>query len=138
MTKTALRVYTVVAALVCALAVAYALQQERLTAASRSQMVAWQTLAKQMVAHDKAVTREAKLLTVRYNALVRDTGRSQRKLIAALRQARSAALHSASAAPASVSAYTTVASSGPAPAPAPVPVAAPAPAAPTTTSSAHP
>jgi len=138
-TKVALRVYTVVVGLVCAIAVTYSLHQQRLTAAMQVKLAAWQTLAQQTVAHDHAATHEAALVAARYNRLVRQTSKSEKKLLHALKQARWAAAHpvapAASASPAPTAYVAAPAPSAPAPVAAPAP--APAPAPPTTTSS-HP
>ena len=141
MTRVALRVYTIVVGLVCAIAVAYSLHQERLSEAMQQKLSAWQSLAQQTVVHDHAATHEAALVAARYNRLVRRTAKSEAKLLHALKQARWAAAHpvapAASASPAPTS-YVGAPVAAPSAAP---PVAAPAPApapAPPTTSSSHP
>lgn len=132
MTSTALRIYTVAIALVCAAAVVFSLRAQNMASGWQSDSRAWQTLVRTTVAHDHAATVSEHQLIVRYNKLVRRTKRSEARLIAALKQAQSSA---GSAQQATV--YQTVPSAGapaPAAAPAPVAVAAPAPAPTTRTS----
>ncbi len=126
MTSTAIRVYTVVIALVCAVAVVMAMRAQSMAAGWQSDSRAWQTLVSSTVAHDRAASLAAHRMAVRYDRLVRLTTRSEHRMLVALKQAQSGA---GSAQQATV--YQTVPSSGSAPAaapaPAPVPVSAPAP-----------
>jgi hypothetical protein len=127
MTSTALRLYTAVIALVCAVSVVMALHAQSMASGWQSDSRAWQTLVGSTVAHDRAATLAEHRLAVRYDRLVRRTTRSQRRMLAALKRAQSGA-----ATPQQATVYQTVPSaaapaSAPAAAPAPVAVSAPAP-----------
>jgi hypothetical protein len=129
MTSTALRIYTVGIALVCAAAVVFSLRAQNMASGWQSDSRAWQTLVHTTVVHDRAATRAEHRLAMRYNVLVRHTRRSQAQLIAALKRAQAGA-----AVPQQATVYQTVPSAA-APSAAPVSVAVSAPPAPTTRTS---
>ena len=124
MTSTALKLYTTVVAVLCAAAIAWTINQSTAAAAWRNEALSWQTTVQRTLAREQAVNRRYQRLAVRYNRLVVDTRRSQKRLIAHMQTAQ--------AAPAA-----SVGSSLAAPAPASVAVPAPAaaPSAPTTKTS---
>jgi len=124
MTSTALKLYTTVVAVLCAAAIAWTINQSTAAAAWRNEAFSWQTTVQRTLAREQAVNRRYQRLAVRYNRLVVDTRRSQKRLIARMQTAQ--------AVPAA-----SVGSSLAAPAPASVAVPAPAaaPSAPTTRTS---
>jgi hypothetical protein len=129
MTSTALRIYTVVVAGVCAVAVVLSLHAQNMASGWRADSRAWKQLVQTTVLHDRAATRQAHQMAIRYNRLIRRTTRSQRRLVAALRRAQTAS--STVYAPQSTVYRTVGSSSGggsTAAASAPVPVSSPAPA----------
>jgi hypothetical protein len=122
MTSTGLRIYTTIIALICGGAVAWSIHQASLASSWQADASSWHAVAQRTVVHDHGTSAHMRHLVRRYNRLVIQTRRSERKLLASIRrgQASAAALPSASFA----------SSSGPISAPAPV--AAPAPSAPST------
>ena len=133
MTNTALRIYTTVIALICGGAVAWSIHQSSIATAWQADATSWHTLAAQAVAHDRATTRNMRLMLTRYNRLVVRTRKSQKKLLVAISKAQkagAAATTSVASAP-SYSAVSLPTASAPAPAP-----VAPAPAPTTHTSPA--
>ena len=113
MTSTALKLYTTVIAVLCAAAIAWTINQSTAAAAWRNEARSWHTAAQSTVIHEQAITRRYEQLAVRYNRLVVDTRRSQKRLVARMQTAQ--------AVPAGGTGSSL-------PAPAPVSVAAPAPA----------
>jgi hypothetical protein len=105
MTNTALKIYTAVIALVCAVAIAWSINQSRAAAAWHLEAGSWQAVARRSVAHDRLTGRRYRTLAQRYNQLVVDTQRAQRRLLGNL--------HLAPTAPTSISSTTV---------PAPTPV----------------
>jgi hypothetical protein len=128
MTSVALRIYTVVIGVVCAVAIVFSLRAQSMAAGWQTDSRAWQSLVRTTALRDRAVTRAEHRLAVQYNRLVRRTTRSQRKLIVALHRAQSATVTAPQATVYSPASAPSPVSSAAAPAPAPVPVAAPAPA----------
>ena len=122
MTSTGLRLYTTIIALICGGAVAWSIHQASLASSWQADARSWHTVAQRTVVHDHATSAHMRHLVRRYNRLVIQTRRSERKLLASIRrgQASSTALPTASFA------------SGSAPISAPAPVASPAPSAPST------
>ena len=122
MTSTGLRIYTTIIALICGGAVAWSIHQSSLASSWAADSRSWHAVAQRTVQHDQATSAHMRRLVHRYNRLIIKTRRSERKLLAAVRngQASSAGLPSASFASAS------------GPVSAPAPVAAPAPSAPST------
>ena len=91
MTSLAVKVYTVVIALVCGAALAWSIDQQQTAVTAQGDARAWQRLAAATVAHDKAITHTNRRLVFRYNRLVHRTAASQRRLIHAIKIANSAA-----------------------------------------------
>lgn len=96
MTSLAIKVYTVVIALVCGAALAWSIDQQHAAVTAQADARAWQRLAAATVAHDKAITHTNRRLVFRYNRLVHRTTVSQRRLIHAVKIANSAAAPPAS------------------------------------------
>lgn len=84
MTSTALKLYTAVIAVVCAIAIAWSINQSTAAAAWRADVARWQTVARQTVAHDRRTVHRYRKLARRYNQLVVTTHRSQQRLLANL------------------------------------------------------
>jgi hypothetical protein len=120
MTSTGFRIYTTIIALICGAAVAWSIHQASLASSWQADARSWHALAQRTVLHDRATSSDMRHLVRRYNRLVIQTRRSERKLLAGIRrgQASTAALPSASFASA--------------PSPVSSPVASPAPSAPST------
>ena len=116
MTSAGLRIYTTIIAIICGGAVAWSIHQASLASS-------WQAAAQRTVTHDRATARQMRHLVVRYNRLVLKTRRSERKLLASIRNAQTGGTQLPSA-----PGFATLSS----PATSPAPVAAPAPAPPTT------
>lgn len=91
MTSFAVKVYTVVIALVCGAALAWSIDQQHAAVTAQADARAWQRLAAATVAHDQAITHTNRRLVFRYNRLVHRTTASQRRLIHAIKIANSAA-----------------------------------------------
>ena len=96
MTSFAVKVYTVVIALVCGALLAWSIDQQHTAATAQTDARAWQRLAAVAVAHDKAITHTNRRLVFRYNRLVHRTAASQRRLIHAVKIANSATTTAAS------------------------------------------
>ncbi len=120
MTSTAIRIYTAIMALACGGAIVFALQQQHQADTWQSDSRAWQDLVAKSTAQDQLNARRLKLVIHRYNLLVRNTTRSQRKLLAALQQRSSA---STSAAGYTATRTVTYSTGGGSSSPAPAPVA---------------
>lgn len=90
MTNTALKIYTAVIALVCALAIAWSINQSSAAAAWHVEAGSWQAVAQRSVAHDRLTSRRYRTLAQRYNQLVVGTQRSQRRLLGNLHTAQTA------------------------------------------------
>ena len=120
MTSTALKLYTLVVAVACAGAIAWSISQSTAASAWRAEAASWQATAKQTVVQNRLTVRRYRNLAHRYDQLVIATRRSQRKLIAQMRKASTAAsaVPAGGSVPASAPAAPVAAS-----APAPVPVA---------------
>jgi len=116
-TNTVLKLYTLVIAITCAVAVAWSISQSNAAAAWRSEAANWQTTAQQTVAQNRLAVRRYRRLTHRYDHLVVATRKAQRKLIA---QMQASSVASVSSPAPAVSSGVSVAA---APAPAPAPVA---------------
>jgi hypothetical protein len=129
MSSVAIKVYTVLIALICGATLAWSIDQQHVAATSAADARGWRHLAKATVAHDRATTHANKVLVARYNRLVHRTAAAQRRLLRAIKDAQSAAATAGT--PATV--YHTVSgrtvsapSSGAATAtPAPTPVSTP-------------
>ena len=122
MTSTGLRLYTTVIALICGAAVAWSIHQSSLASSWAADSRSWHAVAQRTVLHDRATGAHMRRLVRRYNRLVIQTRRSERRLLAAVRKGQASA--------AGVPAASFASSSGPVSAPAPV--ASPAPSAPST------
>ncbi len=96
MTSLAVKVYTVVIALVCGAALAWSIDQQHTAVTAQGDARAWQRLAAATVAHDKAITHANRRLVLRYNRLVHRTAASQRRLVHAIKIANSTATTAAS------------------------------------------
>ena len=133
MTSLALKVYTVVVALICGAALAWSIDQQHAAQAAATNARDWHRLAAATLAHDKATTKANHLLVVRYNHLAHRTTASQAKLLRALKQARTASVAAQPQstvyntvpggtvyAPSATSTATPPVASAPAPTPAPV------------------
>lgn len=120
MTSTGLRIYTTIIALICGGAVAWSIHQASVASSWQADARSWHAVAQRTVLHDHATSAHMRHLVRRYNRLVIQTRRSERKLLASIRrgQASAAALPSASFASAS--------------SPVSAPMASPAPSAPST------
>lgn len=116
MNSLALRFYTVAIALICGGAIAYTINQQQQAATWQTEAASWRQLAAKSVRRDRATGHKMRVLVNRYNQLVVDTRRSQRRLL------RSGATSSGTV-------YRTVSSAAPIPSSsaAPTAVAAPAP-----------
>jgi hypothetical protein len=123
MTSTGLRIYTTIIALICGGAVAWSIHQASLASSWQADAASWHAVAQRTVQHDRVTSRRMRHLASRYNLLVVRTRRSERKLIASIRNAQAGG-----AALPSTPSFASVSSSAPSAAP----VAAPAPAPPTT------
>jgi hypothetical protein len=123
MTSTGLRIYTTIIALICGGAVAWSIHQASLASSWQADAASWHAAAQRTVMHDRVTSRRMRHLAARYNLLVVRTRRSERKLIASIRNAQAGG-----AALPSTPSFASVSS----PASAAAPVAAPAPAPPTT------
>ena len=125
MTSAAVKIYTIVVAVLCAAAIAWTINQSAAASAWRTEALAWQTTARHTVAQQRALTQRYHRLALHYNRLVITTRRAQRKLIARMQSAQATVPATSGSIPVSASAS------------APVPVAAPAaaPSAPTTKTS---
>jgi hypothetical protein len=123
MTSMAVKLYTILVAVLCAAAVAWTINQSAAASAWRTEARAWQTAAKRTVAQERAITHRYRRLALQYNHLIVKTRRSQHALVARMQTAQAAV-------PAATTSATVSAT-------APVPTAAPAPApsAPTTKTS---
>ncbi|HET6848970.1 MAG TPA: hypothetical protein VFH74_08935 [Gaiellales bacterium] len=116
MTSAAVKLYTVVVAVLCAAAVAWTINQSSAASAWRTEAQSWQTAARRTVAQERAITQRYRHLARQYNQLVVRTRRSQRTLIARMQTAQAAVVPS-SGPSAAVPAAAQVAVSTPAPAP---------------------
>lgn len=123
MTSTGLRIYTTIIALICGGAVAWSIHQASLASSWQADAASWHAVAQRTVTHDRVTSRQMRHLAARYNVLVIKTRRSERKLVASIRNAQAGG----TALPSTPS-FATVSS----PASSAAPVAAPAPAPPTT------
>jgi hypothetical protein len=127
MNSLALRLYTVVVALVCGGAIAYTIDQQHQAATWQTELAGWQQLAARTVKQNRLANHRVRILVHRYNKLVVATNASQRRLLSAAKKSAAASTYTASSSYVS-SGYS---SGGAAPtavsAPAPAPVAAPAP-----------
>jgi hypothetical protein len=128
MTSTAIRIYTVIIAIVCGAALAWSIHQSSVAAAWRADSRSWQVLAQRSVAHDRMTTHGMRQLVGRYNRLVARTRRSERLLLTQVRTARRASATRISL-PQPTIYQTAPGTAGPAP------VAPPAPVPPTTSAS---
>jgi hypothetical protein len=117
-TNTVLKLYTLVIAITCALAVAWSISQSNAAVAWRSEAATWQTTAQRTVAQNRLTVRRYRRLTHRYDNLVVATRKAQRKLIAQMQASSVAAV--SSPVPAVSSGVSVAAAPAPAPAPAPV------------------
>lgn len=88
MTSTAIRVYTVLIAIVCGAALAWSIHQSSVAAAWQADSRSWQVVAQRSVVHDRMTTQGMRRLVGRYNRLVVRTRRSERLLLAEVRKAR--------------------------------------------------
>jgi hypothetical protein len=122
MTSTGLRIYTTVIALICGGAVAWSIHQASLASSWQADARSWHTVAQRTVLHDQATSVHMRRLVHRYNRLVIQTRRSERKLLASIRRGQTAA--------ASIPSASFASASGPISSPAPA--ASPAPSAPST------
>ena len=114
MTNTALKLYTFVIAITCAVAVAWSINQSNAAAAWRTEAATWQATTQRTVHQNRLTVRRYRRLEHRYNGLVLATRRAQRKLIAQMQASAVAPASSAAAA------IPSAASVSVAPAPAPV------------------
>jgi hypothetical protein len=112
MTNTVLKLYTAVIALLCAGAIAWSIDQSAAAGTWQHEVASWRAVAARSLANERAVAHRYRHLAQRYNRLVRDTRRSQRRLLASVNQTRLAA-------PPTVTPTAQV-STGPVAAPAPV------------------
>jgi hypothetical protein len=122
MTSTGLRIYTTIIALICGGAVAWSIHQASLASSWQADARSWHAVAQRTVLHDHATSAHMRHLVRRYNRLVIQTRRSERKLLASIRRGQAS----------STSLSTATFASGPAPISAPAPAASPAPSAPST------
>ena len=109
MTSTALKLYTAAIAVLCAAAIAWTINQSTAAASWRNEARAWQAAAQGTVQRDRAITVRYQRLATRYNRLVIDTRRSQRRLVARMQTVQTAPVSGAgsplpAAAPAAVAA----------------------------------
>lgn len=88
MTSTAIRVYTVLIAIVCGAALAWSIHQSSVAAAWQADSRSWQVVAQRSVVHDRMTTQGMRRLVGRYNRLIVRTRRSERLLLAEARKAR--------------------------------------------------
>ena len=112
MTSTALKLYTAAIAIICAVSIAWSINQSAAASTWQSEVARWQTVAHQTVVHDRHTVRQYRTLAHRYNQLVLSTRRSQRRLLANMNTVQTAPVApiSAAAAPtpvATASAPTT-------------------------------
>lgn len=91
MSSVAIKVYTVLIALICGATLAWSIDQQHVAATSAADARGWRHLAKATVAHDRATTHANKVLVARYNRLVHRTAAAQRRLLQAIKDAQSAA-----------------------------------------------
>jgi uncharacterized membrane protein YgcG len=109
-TTVAIRIYTGIIALICTVAVTYALHSQNASARWQKEVGHWQQLSDKALRHDRKMVRTVRRLTNRYNTLVARTRKSERALLEALRkmEAQSATVRTSSSGAGTV--YTTVAS----------------------------
>ena len=86
MTTWALRLYTLVVAIVCTAALAFAIHSQNASTAWKKELHGWKDVADRAAERDQEAARNMRQLANRYNDLVGDTKRSQAKLLKALRQ----------------------------------------------------
>jgi hypothetical protein len=115
MNSFAVKLYTVVVAVLCAAAVAWTINQSSAASAWRTEAQAWQSAARRTVVQERAVSQRYRHLARQYNQLVVRTRRSQHTLIARMQTAQ--AVLPAGSTSGSVPAAAPVAASAPAPAP---------------------
>ena len=128
MTSTAIRVYTVLIAIVCGAALAWSIHQSSVAAAWQADSRSWQVVAQRSVVHDRVTTQGMRQLVARYNRLVARTRRSERLLLTEVRNARRSSVTRVSL-PRQTIFQPAAGTVGPAP------IAPPAPAPPTTSAS---
>jgi uncharacterized membrane protein YgcG len=109
-TTVAIRIYTGIIALICTVAVTYALHSQNASAKWQKEVGHWQQLSDKALRHDRKMVRTVRKLTNRYNTLVARTRKSERALLEALRkmEAQSATVRTSSSGAGTV--YTTVGS----------------------------
>ena len=88
MTTVAIRIYTSIIAVVCTAAIAFALHAQNASAKWRQQVAYWQQSSADTLQHDWRTTTQMRRLMHRYNKLVVQTRRSERRLLAALNDAQ--------------------------------------------------
>src|SRR5690349_2524150 len=91
MTSTGLRIYTTVIALICGAAVAWSIHQASLASSWQADARSWHAVAERTVLHDRQTSVHMRHLVGRYNRLVVKTRRSERKLLASIRNGRATA-----------------------------------------------
>ena len=75
MTSTALKLYTPIA-IICAVSIAWSINQSAAASTWQSEVARWQTVAHQTVVHDRHTVRGVPDARPRYNQLVLSTRRS--------------------------------------------------------------
>ena len=90
MTSAALKLYTAGIAIICAVAIAWSINQSAAASTWRTEVGRWQSVAQQTVAHDRHTVHQYRKLAHRYNQLVLSTRRSQRRLLANMNTVQSA------------------------------------------------
>lgn len=115
MTSAAVKIYTVVVAVLCVAAIAWTINQSAAASAWRNEALAWQTASRQTVVKQRALTERYHRLAIRYNRLIVTTRRSQRRLVTQMQSAQTTVPSAGSPAPASTTTSVPVAAPAPAP-----------------------
>lgn len=85
MTSWGLRLYTLVVAVVCTAALAFAIHSQNVTAAWKKEVRGWKDVAESATEHDRQSVRQLHNLARRYNRLISDTRRSEAGLLRTIR-----------------------------------------------------